>query len=82
MKANVNIRCGRISAVVLTRDPGIPRHERGMTKNQLIFHRYENRYFLQEVWINGVASGVTPGSAERDLGKQGAEPGVVVLKVK
>lgn len=41
----------------------------GSTKNQLVFNRYGEEYFLSQVWQSGEATGlaVMPGKIEKEL---------------
>jgi len=59
-------------------------------QTKLIFHRYGNRYFLREIWVQGELSGnrLPPTAAEREAGmssmtsRNGAPDEVIVLATR
>jgi hypothetical protein len=51
-------------------------------RNELIFHRYGDRYFLAEVWIKSHGVELPKSKDETQLLEGGAQPRSVALKVK
>jgi len=50
--------------------------------NQLSFHRYGEKYFLAEVWINSGGSQLLMSAEEKAAQKEGAEMKLVTLNIK
>jgi hypothetical protein len=63
------------------------RGEKIREKASLVFSRYNDRYFLSQIWMTGTDSGrgLPPGRAERELAvrlaKSDAKPGTQVVAV-
>ena len=53
-------------------------------QGKLVFHRYEDRYFLEEIWMAGdrIARQATKGAAEQKLLQDGAKPEVVNVNLR
>ena len=49
--------------------------------SKLVFHRYENTYFLSQVWITGIEGGreLRPSSAEREMAAKTLQKGNTVV---
>jgi hypothetical protein len=80
-KQRMALSSGKQSTFVATRNLPHSRDLSGLSKSQLVFHHYGDKYFLREVWINGTAAEVVPSGEETRL-SESAEPKVVVLVVK
>ena len=53
-------------------------------QGKLVFHRYDNRYFLEEIWMAGDRMGrqAAKGAAEQKLLQEGAKPEVVSVNLR